>query len=73
MADKDQIIKEKLEHSGLFNFPALYRYAHEWYLSNVAKTTCERQTRTSRQRERRKYSKKTRQSTTQTHCRGAFK
>lgn len=31
MADKDQIIKEKLDHSGLFNFSSLYNYAHSWY------------------------------------------
>ena len=31
MAEKDQLIKEKLDHSGLFDFSALYSFAHSWY------------------------------------------
>ena len=31
MTDKDQIIKEKLSHSGYFDFSALYSYAHTWF------------------------------------------
>lgn len=30
MADKDRIIKEKVEHSGLFDFKGFYEYAHSW-------------------------------------------
>ena len=35
MVEKDQIIKEKLEHSGLFNFSDLYTYMHTWLKSNL--------------------------------------
>ena len=31
MADKDLVIKEKVEHSGLFSFPSFYSYAHSWF------------------------------------------
>lgn len=30
MADKDQIIKEKVEHSGLWDFSGFYGYSHSW-------------------------------------------
>ena len=30
MAEKDLIVKEKLEHSGIFDFPTLYSFAHSW-------------------------------------------
>ncbi len=30
MADKEQLIKEKVEHSGLLDFPGFYGYAHSW-------------------------------------------
>ena len=32
MAEKDLVIKEKVEHSGLFDFPAFYSYAHSWFI-----------------------------------------
>ncbi|MBI5804093.1 hypothetical protein HY450_02525 [Candidatus Pacearchaeota archaeon] len=31
MAEKKSIIKEKVEHSGLFDFPAFYSFAHSWF------------------------------------------
>lgn len=31
MADKEQIIKEKVEHAGLMDFAGLYSYAHNWF------------------------------------------
>lgn len=31
MAEKEQIIKEKVEHSGVFDFPSFYSYAHTWF------------------------------------------
>ena len=31
MADKDLIIRERLDHSGLFDFPAFYSFAHNWF------------------------------------------
>jgi hypothetical protein len=31
MAQKDLILKEKVEHEGLFDFKGLYRYAHSWF------------------------------------------
>lgn len=31
MADKDLVLKEKLEHSGLFDFRSLYSFAHSWF------------------------------------------
>ena len=30
MAEKDLVLKEKVEHSGLFAFPGLYSYVHSW-------------------------------------------
>jgi hypothetical protein len=44
MADKEQIVSEKLEHEGLFSFPAVYKFAHSWlrnknYLVNEKKYT----------------------------------
>lgn len=30
MSDKEQILKEKLSHSGIFNFSEFYKYAHDW-------------------------------------------
>ncbi len=30
MAEKDRIIKEKVEHFGLFDFKGFYGYAHSW-------------------------------------------
>ena len=30
MADKEQIIKEKVAHSGIFTFSDLYSYMHDW-------------------------------------------
>lgn len=30
MAEKDQIIKEKLDHSGIFNFAELYSFMHDF-------------------------------------------
>lgn len=30
MAEKEQVIKEKLEHSGLFDFKSFYSYGHSW-------------------------------------------
>ncbi len=31
MAEKDLILKEKVEHSGLFDFPGLYSYSYTWF------------------------------------------
>ena len=31
MAEKDLLIKEKLEHAGLFSFDDLYSYAYNWF------------------------------------------
>jgi hypothetical protein len=31
MADKEQIIKEKVSNSGYFDFTGLYSYAHSWF------------------------------------------
>lgn len=31
MADKDQILKEKVEHMGLFDFAGFYAFAHAWF------------------------------------------
>lgn len=31
MAEKDLVLKEKLEHSGVFEFPALYSFAHSFF------------------------------------------
>src|SRR3989344_6268907 len=33
MPEKDLIIKEKVEHTGLFDFPAFYSYAHSWFVN----------------------------------------
>lgn len=32
MADKSQVIKEKLEHSGLFDFSGFYKFTHAWLM-----------------------------------------
>lgn len=31
MAEKENVIKEKVEHSGIFNFSAFYSFAHAWF------------------------------------------
>jgi len=31
MAEKKEILKERVEHSGLFDFPALYSFSHSWW------------------------------------------
>jgi len=31
MVEKDQILKEKVGHSGIFDFGAFYKYAHDWF------------------------------------------
>lgn len=31
MAERDQIAKEKVEYSGLMDFPAIYSFAHSWF------------------------------------------
>lgn len=31
MAEKDILIKEVLEHTGIFSFPELYEYAYRWF------------------------------------------
>ncbi len=33
MPEKDLVIKEKIENSGLFDFPAFYSYAHSWFIN----------------------------------------
>ena len=30
MAEKEQVLKEKLEHSGLWDFKGFYSFAHSW-------------------------------------------
>ena len=30
MAEKDEIIREKIDHSGIFDFKGFYRFAHGW-------------------------------------------
>ena len=35
MVEKDQIIKEKLDHTGLFNFAELYGFMHNWLKENL--------------------------------------
>ena len=35
MVEKDQIIKEKLDHSGIFNFAEFYTFAHTWLKDNL--------------------------------------
>ncbi|MBU0907531.1 MAG: hypothetical protein KKD18_01355 [Nanoarchaeota archaeon] len=32
MAEKEEIIKEKMEHEGLFDLKAMYVFAHNWYI-----------------------------------------
>jgi hypothetical protein len=34
MSEKDQVSKEKLEHTGIFDFKAMYSYAHDWFKSD---------------------------------------
>lgn len=31
MADKEQVIKEKLVNTGIFNYPAVYSYMYDWF------------------------------------------
>ncbi|MBU1104071.1 MAG: hypothetical protein KJ600_05955 [Nanoarchaeota archaeon] len=31
MAEKEQIVKEKVEHNGLFDFASFYSFAHQWF------------------------------------------
>ncbi len=31
MVEKDQILKERLDHSGMFDFSAFYAFAHQWF------------------------------------------
>src|SRR3989338_466352 len=31
MAEKEQIIREKVDHSGVFDFKGFYNYAHSWF------------------------------------------
>ncbi len=31
MADKEQVIKEQLEHNGIWSFSEFYSYAHSWF------------------------------------------
>jgi hypothetical protein len=35
MVEKDQIIKEKLDHSGIFDFTELYGFMHTWLKDNL--------------------------------------
>lgn len=35
MVEKDQIIKEKLDHSGIFSFSDLYTFMHTWLKDNL--------------------------------------
>lgn len=35
MVEKDQVIKEKLDHSGIFNFAELYSFMHSWLKDNL--------------------------------------
>jgi len=35
MVEKDQIIKEKLDHSGIFDFSELYGFMHTWLKDNL--------------------------------------
>ncbi|MCA9485691.1 MAG: hypothetical protein KC506_02505 [Nanoarchaeota archaeon] len=34
MAEKDQILKEELEHSGLFDFKGIYSFLHSWLIES---------------------------------------
>jgi len=31
MAEKDQVAKEKIEHTGIFDFSSLYSFSHAWF------------------------------------------
>lgn len=31
MAEREQVLKEKLEQSGIFDFPSFYSFAHSWF------------------------------------------
>jgi len=42
MAEKIQILKEKLEHVGIFDFKAMYSYAHAWFADDEFGVTEER-------------------------------
>lgn len=33
MAEKDQVIREQVEHKGIFDFRGLYSFAHSWFQS----------------------------------------
>lgn len=44
MVEKDQVIKEKLDHSGLFNFAELYTFMHSWFKNNLYGVNEERYT-----------------------------
>ncbi|MCU0642253.1 MAG: hypothetical protein MUF61_01575 [archaeon] len=35
MVEKDQIIKEKMDHSGIFDFSAFYSFAHQWFKNEL--------------------------------------
>jgi hypothetical protein len=35
MVEKVQVIKEKLDHSGIFDFAAFYGYAHSWFKNEL--------------------------------------
>ena len=35
MVEKDVIIKEKLDHSGVFSFSEFYEYAHSWFKNEL--------------------------------------
>lgn len=35
MVERDQIIREKLDNSGIFNFAELYSYMHAWLKNNL--------------------------------------
>jgi len=32
MAEKEELIREKVEHSGIFDFKGFYRFAHSWLI-----------------------------------------
>ena len=34
MAEKEKTIKEKVESTGLFDFPGFYKYANSWFKDN---------------------------------------
>ena len=33
MPEKDLVLREKMEHTGLFDFPAFYSFAHSWFIN----------------------------------------